>query len=359
MTTMRRRTGDAFAQTSVKPHGPGRDTEKARAMRIAVPMRRSLEGALVLVAAMHGCRDANAYCRTSSKTPTNWDEATQGCHVGDAESKLLYWRNACVGYNLQQDASRQVSLDQATAIAASAFAGWHDVSCADGRVPSMHAVDLGPVACGEVRYNKNNANQNVIVFRDDVWPHADPISTLGLTTVTYDIFTGELLGADLEINSTLPLIVQATQQGKSDDTRSATGTTETPVGYDLATIVAHETGHFLGLAHSAFATAMMAAHYSEGARMSDDDIAGICAAYPSDGTRPTSQGVLDAVACNSNPPHGFSSQCAGPSTDPPPDDDSDGGCAVSRLPPSKSASIATLWAAMLGLCILRFSRRRR
>jgi len=328
-------------------------------MRTAVPMRRALQGALVLAAAVHASRDADAYCRTSSKTPKNWDEATQGCYSGDPESKLLYWRNPCVGYSLHQDASRQVSLEKATAIVASAFAGWHDVSCANGGGPSMNAVDRGPVVCGEVRYNKSNANQNVIVFRDDVWPHADPVSTLGLTTVTYDTKTGELLGADMEINSTLPLIVQATQQGRSDDSNAA-GTAETRVGYDLATIIAHETGHFLGLAHSALATAMMAAHYSDGVRITDDDIAGICAAYPSDGTRPTSGGVLHAAACDSTPPHGFSSECAAPSTDPPASsDDSDGGCGVSRLPPSNSAGIVASWAAMLGLCILRLTRRRR
>ena len=327
-------------------------------MRIAVPMRHALQGALVLAAVMHASGDANAYCRTSSKTPAGWDEARQGCYGGnDPESKLLYWRNACVGYNLQQDASRQVSLDQATAIVASAFTGWHDVSCADGRAPSLSAVDLGPVACSEVRYNKTNANQNLIVFRDDVWPHPNSGSTLGLTTVTFDSNTGELLGADLEINSTLPLIVRATQ-AKSDDS-SAAGTATMPVGYDLAAIIAHEAGHFLGLGHSALGTAVMAAHYSEGVQMSDDDIAGICAAYPSDGQRPTSAGFLDSTACDPTPPHGFSSQCAGPSTDPPADDgDDDGGCAVSRLPHSNRATIGTLWAALLGLCILRFTRRR-
>jgi hypothetical protein len=321
-----------------------------------LPMRHALQGVLVLVAAVHASRDANAYCRSSSKEPSSWDEATQGCYVGDPESKFLYWRKACVGYNLQQDASRQVSLDQATAIVASAFAGWHDVSCADGRAPSMSAIDLGPVACGEVRYNKSNANQNVIVFRDDVWPHGNPTSTLGLTTVSYDTTTGELLGADMEINSTLPLIVHAVQQGKSDDFGAAA--TQTPAGYDLATIIAHEAGHFLGLAHSALDTAIMAAHYKDMAQMSDDDIAGICAAYPSDGTRPTSTEVLSAAACDPTPPHGFSSQCAGPSTDSPPSSSSGGGCAVHRLPSSSDAGAGVLAAAMMWLClVLRRARR--
>jgi hypothetical protein len=213
----------------------------------------------------------------------------------DVGGKLLFWRNTCVGYDLQQDASRQVTLEKATSLAASAFAGWHDVSCADGRGPSLNAVDLGPVACSEVRYNKANANQNVIVFRDDVWPHNDPTSTLGLTTVTFDVNTGEIFGADMEINSTLPLIVNAARAGGTDDSQVA-AVAATPAGYDLATIISHEAGHFLGLAHSALGSAMMAAHYKEDGHMSDDDIAGICAAYPSDGKRPTGRATTHPSA---------------------------------------------------------------
>jgi hypothetical protein len=325
-------------------------------MRFAAPTRLALGGALAM-AVLHASYDANAYCRTSSKTPAGWDEATQGCFVGtDVGSKVLFWRNACVGYNLQQDASRQVTLEKATAIVASAFAGWHDVGCANGHAPSLTAVDLGPVACGEVRYNKTNANQNVIVFRDDAWPHNDPSSTLGLTTVTFSVETGELLGADLEINSTLPLIVGPARTGQSDDPAAAN---TTPAGYDLATIVSHEAGHFLGLAHSALETAIMAAHYQEGARMSDDDFAGICAAYPSDGTRPTTGGVVTAGACDPTPPHGFSSQCAGPRNDPPADDSDDGGCSVGRLPSSNGRlGRRALWVTMLGLATLLRLRRR-
>lgn len=67
----------------------------------------------------------------------------------------------------------------------------------------------------------------------------------------------------------------------------------------------HETGHFLGLAHSHQPDATMYPVYQQGTTMirnlSDDDIAGICAVYPP-GDIPSD--------CDPTPHHGFSALCA-------------------------------------------------
>ena len=92
-----------------------------------------------------------------------------------------------------------------------------------------------------------------------------------------------------------------------------------PDGYDFQSIVTHETGHFLGMAHSQDDHATMFAEYTRGAtsmrNLSADDVAGICAIYPANDTRsvPTSvaaSGSVAADACDPTPRHGFSTTCA-------------------------------------------------
>jgi hypothetical protein len=241
---------------------------------------------------------ARAFCRQVTATPpAGYEPTTEGCFGAQGGTGVfeLYWSNLCVGYSLQKDASRQLTLDQATAAAAAAFAAWTQASCGAG-APSITAVDEGPVDCANVEYNSNAPNQHVIIFRDDGWPYQDSANTLGLTTVTYDTTDGEIFDADMEINSHDYTLVT---------------TTPLPAGaYDLQTVLAHEAGHFLGLAHSADETALMYAHYQPGLDgLQADDIAAVCTVYPPGGARATSAGMLSASACDPTPRHGFSSAC--------------------------------------------------
>jgi hypothetical protein len=76
-----------------------------------------------------------------------------------------------------------------------------------------------------------------------------------------------------------------------------------PTAYDLQSIVTHEAGHFLGLAHSLVPTSTMVAQYTSGTqtfRMLDpDDGAGICAVFPPDAP----------AQCDVAPRQGFSPAC--------------------------------------------------
>jgi hypothetical protein len=248
---------------------------------------------------------ARAFCRTTTATlPADYDPS-QGCY--DA-GRVLWWRNACVGYSLQENASRQVTLAQAEQAIATAFAKWTGTACpGDDAGVSRVSIDVrdeGPVVCDKIQYNQTAPNQHVILFHDDVWPYDDAYNTLALTTVTFDPDTGELYDADMEINSTpgVPLTVSGPVP---------------PGGYDFEAIVTHETGHFLGMAHSPDTRATMYARYVQGSTamrdLAEDDVAGICSAYPPDGTRTTSVGdpVPEGV-CDPTPRHGFSTQCAPP-----------------------------------------------
>ena len=166
--------------------------------------------------------------------------------------------------------------------------------------------DFGPVACSLVQYDQNGPNQHVIVFRDSGWPYDDSSNTLALTTVTYDRLTGEIYDADMEINT-------------HDQTLSIAPTVPSG-GYDFESIVTHETGHFLGMAHSTDTFATMYAHYTVGSELmralTGDDITGICSIYSPDGLRhvakaASASGTLLETACDPTPRHGFTTQCMG------------------------------------------------
>src|SRR5262249_19305942 len=133
-----------------------------------------------------------------------------------------------------QDASSQVSLDVATEVFTTAFATWMNADCGGGTHPNVLVKEGGTVACHTQEYNQDKGNAHVIMFDDDAWPYEGTVNTLALTTVTYDLDTGEIYDADMELNS--------------HDATFTTG--DTGVIYDLRSIAQHETGHFLGLAHS-------------------------------------------------------------------------------------------------------------
>ena len=262
-------------------------------------------GVLVGIVVLQG--EARAFCRTTTDPiPADFtpDPGTAGgCWV---QGKPLYWTNACVGYSLQKDASHQVSVEAASQALAAAFAKWTGTACpTDGKGRSRTSIDvrdLGPVDCSLVQYNQAQGNQHVIVFRDDSWPHADSNNTLALTTVTFNPDTGEIYDADMEINT--------------HDQRVTLSDPVPADGYDFAAIVTHETGHFLGLAHSADAHATMYAHYQPGStamrNLTSDDVQGICSIYAPDGTRGSAAGAVPELSCDPTPRHGFSTTCGVP-----------------------------------------------
>jgi Matrixin len=329
--------------------------------------------AAIALASLIVTRDARGACRTTTCAlppsfsptdtclPTNfidgsghfWADFASYCAAQSPPEKVLpvWWRNACVGYDIQKNASpTQVALTNAEAITKAAFDQWTQAVCpaaASGATRvSIDVKDLGPVDCDLVQYSSDQGNQHVIIFHDDVWPYPnDQVNTLGLTTVTFDATTGEIYDADTEINATKPLSLGGVPAAGS---------------YDLASIITHEMGHFLGLAHSTIATATMYARYTPGstsmATLSADDIDGICSIYPPDGTRVVDPSVAPSAAipedvCDPTPRHGFQSSCAQPV--------SGGGCSLGRGTQARQGkSQPGLLASALALVGVAGARRR-
>jgi hypothetical protein len=246
---------------------------------------------------------AGAYCRTTTvPISPDFQPAPNRCWE---EGFPLFWRNMCVGYSVQRAASRQVAYDDAANETSRAFTKWTGASCptsgsSRSRV-SIDVRDLGAVECTEVDNNRTGANQNVIVFRDDVWPHGRTTNTLALTTVTFNPKTGEIFDADMEINTF--------------DQRVTLSDPVPHDGYDFASIITHEAGHFLGLAHSGDPVATMNASYTPGntamRNLTADDVAGICSVYRPDTTRPILDGeTTPGTPCDVTPRRGFTESCA-------------------------------------------------
>ncbi|MDB5217019.1 MAG: hypothetical protein JWO86_4946 [Myxococcaceae bacterium] len=318
-------------------------------------MKSLLGGIAALSVALSGAaltilvpREAHAFCRTTTTpVPADYSPA-RGCFT---DGLPLFWKGACIGYSVNSAASAQVPLATATTIIDSSFTTWNQVQCGAGPV-GIATSNLGTVECSEVRYNPNGPNQNVIVFRDTKWPYSDPNNTLGLTTVTFNADTGEIYDADMELNAT----------GKNLSTTD----TVPANGFDLLSVVTHEAGHFLGLAHATDATATMFASYKPGTKtlrtLAPDDIGGVCAIYPTSTERSvaasvSASGVLAADACDATPRHGFGSACA---ENPVPVDSKASGCAV--MPASGAGGGAGEGAAALvvvGLGLLASARRKR
>jgi len=278
---------------------------------------------------------ASAYCReVSVGPPSNYDPARLGCFgtAGDgglftaretpdggllagSDGRLvptnpdagvtlfpLFWRNQCFSYSFQRSGTNQLSASDTARIAAQAFATWSHAACPGGS-PNI-AADPYPVVDCETP--PSQAHNNAIIFHDDSWPYDDGSNAIGYTTLTVSTKTGEIYGADIEINSFGYKIVASLPTSAGDAGAPDPNGTE----YDLGSILTHEAGHFLGLAHTADTSAVMYASYSPGATvLTPDDVAGICSIYPSDGTRETGAGRILAGPCNPAPPLGFLTAC--------------------------------------------------
>lgn len=276
---------------------------------------------------------AGAYCRTTTcdaSGSTNCAPDANGCST---EGTPLFWPSRCVDFGVQKDGSPKLGITYAQANQAilTGYQQWLGVTCGTAS-PSFKFFNDGQIACSEPQYNPNGPNANVWMFRDASWPYKGASSTLALTTVTFAVKTGEILDADVELNSFGAHFTVA----------------DTGPGTDLQSIATHESGHFLGLAHSNDASASMYPQYVSGDRsfrtLSPDDEAGICAAYPPNRAAPdcTAASVVG----------GFSRDCAKPPAD------HSCSCRVAESSHGSPAGLAALCSVAFALAHRRRRRAR-
>jgi hypothetical protein len=263
-------------------------------------------------------RAAGAYCRTTTCVECPKDDA--GCVIG---GKPLFWTERCVSFTAQRSGSERLGIPHDTTIAlvSQAFEAWLQADCG-GANPSIEAAATpGPAVCGRPDYDPDGGNANVWMFHDEDWPYAG--NALAVTVVTFDEDSGAILDADVELNGTRELTV--------GDAR---------VDYDLASIVQHEAGHFLGLSHSGDKSATMWRRIARGTTdkrtLEVDDLAAVCAVYPP---------ARAAGTCDFTPRNGFSPNCSRPD-----------GCTTV---PGRTASGGFSLLVLLALSAARCGRRSR
>ncbi len=262
-----------------------------------MPRLHRLSASATVIAALLAGGDAAAFCRTSVCSVEGGTVHGKTCTPAEPDDcgVPLQWRRPCVSFSLQEQGARDVSMKEVRAVVLDAFSTWTNADCGES-TPSIEVFDFGEVTCDRVEYNQRAGNANIVVFRSLAWPHfseegVGSADTIALTTVTYDVEKGDLFDADIEVN----------------EAENRFTTSDTEVDVDLRSVMTHEVGHFLGLAHSADLEATMFSVYDNGSvalrDLAADDLAGICATYPPDRKA--------AGTCDGLPRHGFSPDCDG------------------------------------------------
>lgn len=219
---------------------------------------------------------ADAYQPTLTCTPSG----LYACQPGETPLPVL-WPGAQASFVINDQGTQNSTAPPGLSpelldTILSAFAQWNQVECPgyDGpdNCSDMMLTYEGTTSESEIGFDQSSSanNINLVVFRDDGWEQVASNLTFALTSVTYNPRTGQIVDADMEINSEIY--------------KQNVGDPADPNLVDLKNTLVHEVGHFVGMDHSVVSTATMynSADLGETIKreLSRDDIDGICASYP-------------------------------------------------------------------------------
>jgi hypothetical protein len=163
---------------------------------------------------------------------------------------------------------RHISGDDALAAVSEALSQWTNATCNSKKEhPAIDAAVELIAAGATAKFNSRGANESVVLYRDDIWPYGN--KAVAKTTLGLNLDTGEILDADVQLNSAVFDLAVSPDAGQTD----------------VVAVLTHEIGHVLGLGHSDVADATMRPEAkgfgtAELRSLASDDVDGICALYP-------------------------------------------------------------------------------
>lgn len=289
-------------------------------------MRAWLSSVVVVASVLGLVGDAGAYCRsTTCGNKESCQKDADGCNVTGAP---LFWETRCVGVRLDARGVSTLPFADVSRALDAALETWSTVSCggkpasiAYGRLPDIDCFDPG----------KAPPELDLITFREGDWPYVGAENALAFTTTSFDPKTGAIRGIHMDLNAAQRVFTVAS----------------TTQAYDLQSVLTHELGHALGLAHSSVPDATMYFSYPGGNTLlrdlDPDDVAAVCDAYP----------PSRVAACDTTPKNAAAAACEAPAAADPPS-----GCSVGAGDPARApTSLALALSCALFGCRSRRSRK--
>ncbi len=187
--------------------------------------------------------------------------------ASDPNSHCLWWAAGSVVYN-QSDGGNPVNGGTEFTAVTRSWQSWQTIQNGCGNLTLYEGPRLSAPAGRTVGYTQGASdNHNVVMFRQrlcrnvapasdpcfsnytcnnvyDCW--ANPDTTIGLTTTTYRVSSGEILDADIEFNAAVFHFTTA------DSPTCSGGNYSNCVATDVQNTATHEFGHSQGLDHTTY-----------------------------------------------------------------------------------------------------------
>ena len=162
--------------------------------------------------------------------------------VNDEGEIFLYWPVRSLVYNIDINGSEDVPIGELVAAVKTAFRQWDSLACTDLNINFEGLISVTSTNLTQPEDTPPD-RINAVYWHDNAWPPPGgegkvSRSIVALTTLVFDSRTGQIIDADVDVN------------GADYIWTVAKSTTLSREFTDVANVLTHEAGHYVGLAHS-------------------------------------------------------------------------------------------------------------